>query len=130
MAEAHDELVKISVDRMRVLGELHPATLTSGLALARLKWDRGEHLPACQMRIALVRVITATLGAYHPMALSTRTDLLVMQTDDLSDDDYCQTYEQLVADAQDVFDGASPGWNRIASIHPELYEDTEDPATE
>jgi hypothetical protein len=120
--QAHDELAALYADRVRILGELHPSTLASGLALARMRWDRGEHTTASQMQSALVRVITATLGELHPLALSSRTDLLVMQADEMSDDEYWQTYGDLVADAQEVFDEASPGWTRITSFYPELFE--------
>ena len=121
--EAYDATEVLYADHMRVLGELHPSTLTVGLALARRKWDRGDHTVARKMQTALVRVITATLGKQHPLVLSARTDLLVMQADELTDDEYWLVYEELVDEANEVYDEASPGWNRIASLCPELFEE-------
>lgn len=124
--EAHDDRAKLHADLVRALGELHPSAIASGADLATSTWNRGDLIRARQMQNALVRVTVATLGERHPQTLKLRTDLLVMQSDQISDDEYWQTYEELVDDALVVFDEASPGWERIASLHPELFEDTND----
>jgi hypothetical protein len=126
--QAHREAESLYSDRMRTLGELHPATLRSGLALSGRKWQRGEHDIAVQMCRALVRVISATLGECHPLALEARTDLLAMEAADLSADERDARYGELVEDAASVFDEASPDWERVAALFSDYFGDEDDDA--